>query len=119
MKWVTVRYRGIEFTVSSSAHVIYNGRFLQQVGRPYKMVRVWSTKHAVHKIIAKAFCKVYKPHLVVNHKDANKQNNRANNLEYCTKGQNVRHAFDMGLIKRSGKVLRRKSQLHYMMDAHV
>ena len=29
----------------------------------------------------------------VNHKDGNKQNNNANNLEWCTKSENTTHSY--------------------------
>ncbi len=44
----------------------------------------------------------------INHKDGNKKNNHFTNLEWLSLGDNVRHAFSLGLVpsqkgKRSGK----------------
>ena len=39
------------------------------------------------------------PKAEINHKDTNKLNNRADNLEWCTRKQNMKHAYDNGLIK--------------------
>lgn len=41
-------------------------------------------EYSVHRIVALHFCKGYKKGLVVNHKDEDKTNNRADNLEWCT-----------------------------------
>lgn len=50
-----------------------------------------------HKLLAQAFLPNPNNHKVVNHKDGNKQNNNLNNLEWCTKSHDVRHAGSMGL----------------------
>lgn len=43
----------------------------------------------VHRLVAFAFCEGYKPGLVVNHKNEIKDDNRAENLEWCTVSYNV------------------------------
>jgi len=51
----------------------------------------------VHRLVAKHFVSGYKENLIVNHKDGNKQNNNADNLEWVTKSENDLHAFRTGL----------------------
>lgn len=48
----------------------------------------------VHTAIARAFCEGYEPHLQVNHKDGNKANNAATNLEWTTEKENIYHAIN-------------------------
>lgn len=46
----------------------------------------------VHRLVASAFLPTIPGKDVVNHIDGDKLNNYAGNLEWCTKGENVRHA---------------------------
>ena len=46
-----------------------------------------------HKQVALAFCPGWKEGLQVNHKDGNKQNNRATNLEWVTPSENTLHGY--------------------------
>lgn len=62
----------------------------------------------VHRLVAMAFHGKAERPLQVNHKDGNKFNNNASNLEWVTCGENIRHAFKVGLqpkvrAKRSPK----------------
>lgn len=51
----------------------------------------------VHRLVADAFCENPDGKDEVNHKDGNKQNNAACNLEWCTKSENMIHAYQKGL----------------------
>lgn len=55
------------------------------------------TTVAVHRLVARAFCEGHDEHLEVNHKDGDKLNNVAENLEWVTKSDNIKHAFANGL----------------------
>lgn len=66
----------------------------------YKRVTLYSPikkRFFVHHLVAKHFCDGYKDGLVVNHKDGNKLNNCAENLEWVTRSENDLHAFKLGL----------------------
>lgn len=64
--------------------------------------RVWlclpiKKRFFIHKLVAYHFCDGYKEGLVVNHKDGNKANNNAKNLEWVTRSENDIHAFKNNL----------------------
>lgn len=59
---------------------------------------------SVHRIVALHFIPNPHGYKEVNHKDGDKLNNHVSNLEWCTKSQNTKHAYDTGLRKqRSGQ----------------
>lgn len=58
----------------------------------------------VHRLVAETFVPNDDPfHKTdVNHKDGNKLNNRVENLEWVSRSDNVKHAYDNGLNRPSG-----------------
>lgn len=63
-----------------------------------------STKR-LHRLVAEEFVPNPDSKLEVNHIDGNKYNNAASNLEWVTKKENCRHAWDNGLVKPSRGML--------------
>ena len=54
-----------------------------------------------HRLIAELFLENKENKKEVNHIDGNKLNNCITNLEWVTRGENIKHAFDNGLNKTS------------------
>ena len=52
----------------------------------------------VHRLVALAFVPGWREGLEVNHKDGNKKNNSAENLEWVTHSENHRHSRDVLLV---------------------
>lgn len=106
------KVEGFERYLVSDAGQIFStiraGRFLRQteLNTGYLYVSMMANgsskpvKVLVHRIVAGSFCAGCGE--VVNHKDGNKKNNSAANLEWCSYAQNNDHARDTGLAHNFG-----------------
>jgi len=63
----------------------------------YARVGIGGRTIRLHRLVATYFCSGYAPYLDVNHLDGDKTNNVAWNLEWCSRQENIRHAFRNGL----------------------
>lgn len=55
----------------------------------------------VARLVAMAWVEGYAPEMTVNHIDGNWHNNHCTNLEWVTRGDNIRKGFDTGLYQRN------------------
>lgn len=67
-------------------------------GAGYLSVVLNGKTRRVHRLVAESFIPRIPNKNYVNHKDGNKLNNDAANLEWCTQSENIKHAFATGLM---------------------
>ena len=69
--------------------------------RGYRQVCLRDNKtqvtRSIHRLVADAFYDGEHEGLDVNHIDGNKSNNHISNLEFCSRKENIKHAFQTGL----------------------
>ena len=84
----------------------------QYVGKDgYWRTQIAGKTRTVHRLVACAFVPADPGKHFINHKDGNKQNNRADNLEWVTRSENMRHAYDHGLKKAPSGTKNGRSKL--------
>lgn len=90
-----------DYEVSDDGRIrnIHNKREIKQfVGKDgYLRTQIAGKTRLVHRVIAKAYITEDPDREFVNHKDGNKQNNHVDNLEWSTKSENLRHAYQHNL----------------------
>ena len=117
--------RTIEFDFKTSDRYIYhvtregkvfrtdtrNGKpeeCFYHVAHGYKRIRVTDIDTGIRRyirvsrLVGKYYVDGYDENLVINHKDGDKLNNNADNLEWVTISQNTQHAYDTGLVHDRG-----------------
>lgn len=90
---VVLRYGVREISQSVSTH----GYAKVYTGKPHNRMVF------VHRLVALAWCDGYTEGLQVNHRDGNKLNNHASNLEWVTASGNNTHAHAAGLRGDAGR----------------
>ena len=89
-------YRKGKWGLCDAPKIIYG-----QLGRHYRTVVLCKDDHKnsvyIHRLVAETFIPNLQNLPVVNHKDGNKLNNAADNLEWCTHTENMHHADIIGL----------------------
>ncbi len=78
---------------------------------------------SIHRLVAAAFVENPHGYRYVNHKDGDKLNNSADNLEWCTQSYNIKHAYDLGLRTFTERTLesnkRRGKSVLQILDGKV
>lgn len=128
-----VGFEGL-YTVSSAGAVVSSGAYIKsRKGVPlkanptgtskYLYVKLWKNgkmyNRSVHRLVAQAFVENPGRKPTVNHKDGDKTNNNAANLEWVTLAENLQHAYATGLmtadhvaVRNRGRKMGRTSKFH-------
>lgn len=78
-----------------------------------------SRRWLVHVLVANSFLGKNE-NLEINHKNGNKKDNSVENLEYCTRSYNVKHAYDNGLkYAPSGKNHPKARKIYKIKDKKI
>lgn len=110
--WVKIRdIPGYEVSSEGRIRNSKTGRIMKTSvnGRGYEQVCLRKNKiqinKRVHRLVADSFYDGDHNGLDVNHIDGNKNNNHISNLEFCTRKENIDHAFETGL-KRPSRMIK-------------
>jgi hypothetical protein len=97
-----------EVDLLGNVYRIDTGRMLKQhIYKGYNKVFLSSNNtgkwYSVHRIVLASFKGFSKNKFEVNHIDGNKQNNKLDNLEWCTRSENAKHAIKLNLKHQGAK----------------
>lgn len=90
----------------------------------YMRTQIAGKTRLVHRVIARAYIPEEPGKLFINHKDGNKQNNSVDNLEWCTRSENMYHAYTNELKPRpvgikNGRCRLSNDQVKFIRDHYI
>ena len=105
-EWKVIEGTNGDYEISSYGRLWSNitGKILKthinSAGYMLSNIKIHGVKkrRQVHRMVAKAFIPNPENKPQVNHLDANRTNNRVDNLEWCTGSENTRYSFKIGTI---------------------
>lgn len=106
-EWRNIR-ESKEYEISSFGNIRKNKRILKVSEKTtYKIIRLklddnYKTYY-IHRLVAETFIPNVDKKEFVNHIDGNKHNSNVNNLEWCTRTENERHAWKNGMKEKIRK----------------
>lgn len=95
-----------------------------KIANGYEAVSVNGKTHYVHRLVAETFLPNPLNLSDVNHINGIKTDNRVENLEWCSRGDNLNHAINKGLkvVKKGFKSPKRKftmEQIRYIKESNI
>lgn len=106
INWKKLNILGKECFVSDTGIIKINNKIMKThySTNGYLYISICDSnkvKHfKVHRLVAQAFIPNPENKPQVNHIDGNKLNNCVNNLEWCNNSQNIKHAYDTGIMEK-------------------
>lgn len=95
MIFKTFVYKEMTVKVYKNGKIFHNGAEVKQYnnGNGYKHISIRSKAFYVHRLVAACFIDNPENKPQVNHKNGIRDDNRADNLEWCTASENMKHSF--------------------------
>ena len=103
-------------------HKKWKKQKLRENTNGYLRANIHGSDFYIHSLVAICYLENPNKYNEVNHKDGDKHNNCVDNLEWCNRSQNNKHAFTTGLrsydeLSRMAKMPKRKSRKITFSDA--